>query len=147
MRKKMKKVLLVTSVLLALLFAVLFFKPEETQVVVSMKIEDDGWYWTQVHLPSGGELLAETSVSEYWDRFNNKMERRFGVKIGKIFLGKYCGCMETQDSKYVFLPAYYHGIETLIFFAEDGSIWLIEVPEEIKTPQIGEMKLEAKVYR
>lgn len=139
MRKGLK-VGLIVLVLLA--FAILICpSPTETEVRITMNLEEDGWYWTHFHLPPQGELMAKSTLSEYWSPLG-RIEFH-----GRLFVGMFC-CGETLTGRYVFLPTHKlrREVSTLLFFSPDGSVWQIDVPNEIRFPQSGETSTKATIY-
>jgi hypothetical protein len=70
------------------------------------------------------------------------------VTVYGIFYGTFC-CGETIPNKYVFLPTkdLNVGVKALVFFAKDGSVWVIDLPEALLTPKAGEVTTTATVYR
>jgi hypothetical protein len=141
----MKRILFVIWFILVLIFLSL---PSQSEITINMNLEDDDWYWTQLNLPTGGQLMGKASLEEYLDykSFYDGLAR-FDSSWLNLFFATYCSCGETIESKYVFLPTEDLDVETLVFFADDGRVFVIDVPEEIRTPQEGEIAVKVKIYR
>lgn len=122
---------------------------QNVQVTISQNLEDNGWYWTQFNLPEGGELLEKVNYDEYarWNNISDTMAN-YRISVHGIFYGTFC-CAQTIPGKYVFLPTddLNAGVDTLVYFGKDGSIWVINVPDSLLTPADGEVITTAIVYR
>jgi hypothetical protein len=122
---------------------------ETVNVTITQNLNEKGWYWTQYNLPADGELMVLTDWNEYreTEAFASSLAN-YGVNHGRVFFGNFC-CGETIPQKYVFLPTddLNAGVKTLVFFAKDGSIWTMPVPEELLTPKNGEITVQAVIYR
>jgi hypothetical protein len=145
----MKKCLVVVGVFMALItvLGLLWWATGDsyiTPVEIILNLEDDGWYWTQFCLPENGELMVQTELEQCLSLDIPRILVRAGVNHGRFFCGYFC-CGETIEGRYVYLPDP-NEEKTLVFFAEDGSIWQIFVPEAIFTPQEGRLSTKAIVY-
>lgn len=122
---------------------------QEVQVTINQNLEDEGWYWTQFNLPESGELFEKVDYTEYsyWNDASDSMAN-YRVTIHGIFYGTFC-CAQTIPGKYVFLPTddLNAGVDTLVYFGNDGSVWVIDVPSSLLTPVDGEVVTTATVYR
>jgi hypothetical protein len=127
----------------------LLVSTEHTSIEITQNLEEDGWYWTQFILPSGGELMGEITLQEQRSVLPGARKTITRSKFkGTLFVGKFC-CGETITQQYVFLPTddVVGDYDNLVFFAEDGSVWRIPVPEEIRTPAEGMVTTTATVYQ
>lgn len=132
-------------------FVVIYFATgtsEQREVTINLNLKEDGWYWVQFNLPENGELMVESDFWEYMDYFKFPSLREFRENHGRVIFGTFC-CAETISAKYVFLPTddNWLNVSSLVFFAEDRSIWKIAVPESILTPQNGEVTTTAIILR
>ena len=123
-------------------------KVDVVDVIVTQNLESNGRYWTQFNLPPGGDLMKRANYSEYNEahRFYSSLGRR-KITIHGIFYGTFC-CAETRPKKYEYLPTdkVNEGVTTLIFFADDSSVWIISIPITILTPGNGETITTATIY-
>ncbi|MCJ7792765.1 MAG: hypothetical protein MUP45_02210 [Candidatus Marinimicrobia bacterium] len=147
MRIPVKSVLLLSVVFIVLIFpSSTVLHQVKTEVGIIKNINEDGWYWTQFQLPSGGELMAKASLEEYlyWRDLDLSRVDILGLTP---FFGRFCPCGETIPNKYVFLPLQNPEDSMLTFFSDDGkTVWEIEVPEELQTPERGELTTQATIY-
>lgn len=106
------------------------------------------WYWTEFHLPPGGELMVEELDKTKWEESNaNGLAKK--VSVGHwVFHGTYCCGDPLDKGLYIFLPTQAFGKEAknLLFFDPNGSVWVLPLPEKLRTPQIGELIIKAMIY-
>jgi hypothetical protein len=132
------------------------YSSQNITVKISMNLDKDNsenapWYWTQLHLPPHGELMLLSSQEEYdkyWKKDGEasiasifKTRQRNGVK----YIGMFC-CAETIPERYVFIPKDGLDRDKLLFFAPDDKVWIIPIPETLRTKQKGEISTIAEVY-
>ena len=148
MRFPAKSVLLLVTVFIVLVLpSSTVLHQMKTEVSIIKNLNEDGWYWTQFQLPSGGELMAKATFEEY--RYWRDLDLSRVVFLGwQPFFGQFCPCGETIPNKYVFLPREDPDVSTLVFFSGDGSktVWEITVPLELQTPELGETTAQATIY-
>ena len=147
MKLHVKNLLLLAAVFIVLILpSSTVLHQVKTEVEIIKNINEDGWYWTQFQLPSGGELMAKASFEEYlyWRDLDLS---RVEILGWRPFFGQFCPCGETIPNKYVFLPLREPEVSMLTFFSADGkTVWEIEVPEELHTPSEGETTTQANIY-
>lgn len=141
--------ILAVSLIAAYIGWTLSGKTEVTTVIITQNLNGDGWYWTQFNLPTGGKLMELSNKEGYeeYKALKDSMAMRANIH-SRVFYGTFC-CAQTIPGKYVFLPTQKlnAGVEALVFFAADGSVWVIPNSPALLTPKNGEIEVQAIIYR
>ncbi len=142
-------VIIAVSLIAAYMTWILSGTTETKAVTITRNLVRIGWYWTQYNLPPEGQLMVLTTKAEFEDYKALKEDMGLRANIhGKVFYGRFC-CGETIPGKYVFLPTSEldKDVKQLVFFAADGSVWVIPNPPALLTPKDGELTVQATIYR
>ncbi len=109
---------------------------ESVDVLITRNVDPSGWYWVLYHLPTGGHLNTQINWREYRGYGILPLLLRNKVNHGRVFYGSLC-CGEIESNSYVYLPTAEMnvGVQNLIFFDKDGSVWIIPVPEQLLSPE------------